>query len=197
MLVLKRFDLTLRHRISLFSMKPSERRKTSDPMLRRNAVGYVFGALLLLPAPALANTAPDRAELLEFIETNQLDSNLYNLLAATIPRTEAGQIVYEACGSRKTEDMFENGYSHIRQTMGDVWRAALADIYVKHLTSDDLAQLSALEGSARQIAIAEALTAEPVVEDLRQGLSSLIEEATARHINHMLDEAETLCKDEQ
>lgn len=150
-------------------------------------------ALALTCAPAWSQNV-DRDNLLVFISQNQLDQNLYNLLAATIPSTDAGRALYEACGPKRIEDLFENGYTHVRKTMGDVWRGALADVYENHLTDADLSRLSALQGDARLTEISDTLTAEPVIEDLRVTLSPLVEEATARHVNHMLDEAETLCE---
>lgn len=151
-------------------------------------------ALSLTCSPVWASDPAEREALLDFIETNQLDANLYNLLAASIPATPAGQALYDACGTRLIEDMFENGYSHVRKTMGEVWRGALADIYTNHLNTDDLEQFAALEGNDRRNAIADTLTAEPVINDLRTGLAPLIEEAVARHVNHMLDEAEIRCQ---
>lgn len=150
-------------------------------------------ALALVTTPALADE-PRHDDLLAFISQNQLDENLYNLLAATIPSTPAGQALYDACGTELIEDLFENGYSHVRKTMGDVWRGALADVYTKHLSAADMNRLSALEGDTRRVEISNTLTQAPVIDDLRATLSPLVEEATARHVNHMLDEAETLCK---
>jgi len=150
-------------------------------------------ATLLIATPALAEK-PNRDDLLVFISQNQLDQNLYNLLAATIPSTEAGQALYDACGTVKIESLFENGYTHVRKTMGDVWRGALADVYENHLTVEDITRLSALEGDDRRIQISETLTTDPIINDLRTTLSPLVEEATARHVNHMLDEVETHCE---
>jgi len=82
----------------------------------------------------------------------------------------------------------------VRKTMGDVWRGALADVYENHLTVEDITRLSALEGDDRRIQISETLTTDPIINDLRTTLSPLVEEATARHVNHMLDEVETHCE---
>ena len=150
-------------------------------------------ALSLIAAPALAEK-PDRDDLLVFISTNQLDQNLYNLLAATVPSTPGGQALYQACGPKLIEDLFENGYSHLRKTMGDEWRQALADVYENHLTDADMARLSALPDDTRLDQISETLTSEPIIDDLRARLSPLVAEATGLHLDHMLDEAETLCK---
>ena len=150
-------------------------------------------ALTLIATPALAEK-PNRDDLLVFISQNQLDQNLYNLLAATVPATEAGQALYEACGPLRIEDLFENGYTNLRKTRGDVWRGTLADVYEIHLTDAEMTRLSALDDATRPDAISETLTTEPIINDLRTNLSPLIQEATARQINHMLDEAETLCK---
>jgi|GEM_PF-6085562 len=149
-------------------------------------------ALTLLATPAWAEK-PNRDDLLVFISQNQLDQNLYNLLAATIPSTEAGQALYEVCGPLKMEDLFENGYTHVRKTMGDVWRGALADVYESHLTDADLSRLSALDDTVRLDQISDTLTTEPIINDLRATLSPLVQEATARQVNHMLDEAEAHC----
>ena len=46
-------------------------------------------ALTLSAVPAMSDEASDRATTLAFITENQIDSNLYNLLAATIPSTES------------------------------------------------------------------------------------------------------------
>lgn len=149
-------------------------------------------ALALIATPALAEK-PNRDDLLVFISQNQLDQNLYNLLAATIPSTEAGKALYDTCGALKIEDLFENGYTHVRKTMGDTWRGTLANVYENHLTDADLARLSGLDDATRPNEISKTLTTEPIINDLRAALSPLVETATALHVNHMIDEAEVLC----
>jgi len=114
-------------------------------------------------------------------------------LAATIPSTQAGQAMYEACGPKVLEDLFENAYSNVRKTMGEVWRGALADVYSRHVSVDEMKELTTLPQSQRMTAISERMTQEDVVADLQGSLTPLVEEATARQVNHMIDEAETLC----
>lgn len=143
-----------------------------------------------------AQATVDRKALMDFIVSNRLDTNLYNLLAATIPSTAGGQAIFDACGSRVTEELFEKGYLFVRDEMGEVWREALADTYQRHLTQEELDTLSATpEGPARQTAIAERLSASEITEDLRANLSPLVEEATGRQLNSMLDEAEQVCNE--
>jgi len=149
-------------------------------------------ALALIATPALAEK-PNRDDLLVFISQNQLDQNLYNLLAATIPSTEAGKALYDVCGPEPLEDLFENGYTHVRKTIGDAWRSALADVYENHLSTADLTRLTALDDSIRLNSISQTLTTEPIINDLRANLSGLVEVATALQANHMIDEAESLC----
>lgn len=150
-------------------------------------------ALTLSAVPLAADEASDRATTLAFITENQIDRNLYNLLAATIPSTQAGQAMYEACGPKVLEDLFENAYSNVRKTMGEVWRGALADVYSRHVSVDEMKELTTLPQSQRMTAISERMTQEDVVADLQGSLTPLVEEATARQVNHMIDEAETLC----
>lgn len=151
--------------------------------------------LLSISSVSNANEQPTPEDVLEFIVENELDSNLYNLLAATIPSTPGGQAIFLACGSIVTEDLFENGYAHVQKELGDMWREALADVYRAHLTIGDLERLRAIAGAARMNAIAETLTAPDIVEGLRANLSPLVQEATELQLNQMADEAEGLCKE--
>jgi len=145
---------------------------------------------LATPVYAEETTSP---EALAFVVDNQLDRNLYNLLAATIPTTDAGQMLFEACGEVKIEALFEQSYDKLQEQIGGVWRGALADVYSRHLDIEEMAELSALEDVKRLDAIAERLTQEAVVDDLRASLSPLASEAVGRHANMMLDGAEQIC----
>lgn len=158
-----------------------------QPMTFRSLALVAF----LVPAPLLAD---GHSAALDFVTQNRLDQNLYNLLAATIPSTEAGQALFKVCGEVKMEILFQNAYETLQDQMGDVWRNALADVYARHVTPEDMEALTAIENTAqRQEAIAARLTQDPVVDDLRTTLSPLVSEAVGRHGNMMIDEAETLC----
>lgn len=150
-------------------------------------------ALAVSSSPAFANEDIDLAPALSFIEQNNLDSNLYNLLGTTIPNSEAGQMLFKACGPMKTELVFEKAYIAIQGQLGEAWRTALATVYTQNLSADEMAALTAIEDRSRETKIAERLTQPEVVSDLEEELLPLLTEATARQLNHMIEDADTRC----
>lgn len=149
---------------------------------------FTLALALCLATPALAQDPPT-SKSLEFVTQNQLDGNLYNLLAATIPSLEAGQAIFQACGEVKTEVTFEDAYKKVQDDLGVQWRHALADTYARHLSEDEMAELTKIG----QTAVAERLSNPEIISDLQETLTPILNLAIGTQVNSMIDVADEIC----
>lgn len=144
--------------------------------------------LLALSGPAVAQIKPGSGAL-QFVTDNKLDGNLYNLLAASIPNTDAGRAIFQACGETKTEMAFERGYKDVQDAFGVEWRHALADTYARHLSAGEMVELT----NAGAEVIAERLSDPAIIGDLQETLTPVLKVAVATHVNSMIDVADEIC----